>query len=234
MTGLLDTTQMAVLHDAAGELAAPPTAAEVRVYMRGKGEWAEAARHALTLPGDAGLEELRSQARLLATRLGSCRIVVGAEDPGSLYGILDQQGFAVCLLDRFDPRALEGIRHGLLANLRPAPATPPRPAASRPHAMAPGRFFLDMAAAKETDPLFTAREAILVFIERTPFTHLQIKCEHAPRWLESFALVTGLVLETEALESGLKLLTLRQPAGRDEAALVGQKWYDAGGCSCGG
>ena len=135
---------------------------------------------------------------------------------------------------RFEAEALEGVRKGVLAAVQQAtrPQCGMLPT-SRPREIAPRRFFLDMCEAKLTDPLFTARESILVFVETTPFEQLQIKCDHEPRWLPSFALVTGLEMEKEELESGLMLVTVRQPADRNADALLGQKWFDGTGCSCG-
>lgn len=234
MQGLLDGSRIAVFHDDLGALAAPTAASAVAVYVRGERDWSEDKRHSFSLPGGAGLSELREQMHTLAANLGDCRIVVGAEDHGAPYGVLDKLGFYICMMDRFEAEALEGVRKGVLAAVqqvtRPQCGMLPT---SRPREIAPGRFFLDMCEAKITDPLFTARESILVFVETTPFEQLQIKCDHEPRWLPSFALVTGLEMEKEELESGLMLVTVRQPADRNADALLGQKWFDGTGCSCG-
>ena len=45
--------------------------------------------------------------------------------------------------------------------------------------------------------------------------------------------VSTYALFTQLLESGLALVTVRQPADRDADALLGQKWFDGTGCSCG-
>lgn len=234
MQGLLDGSRIAVFHDDLGALAAPTAASAVAVYVRGERDWSEDKRHSFSLPGGAGLSELREQMHALAANLGDCRIVVGAEDHGAPYGVLDKLGFYICMMDRFEAEALEGVRKGVLAAVQQAtrPQCGMLPT-SRPREIAPGRFFLDMCEAKITDPLFTARESILVFVETTPFEQLQIKCDHEPRWLPSFALVTGLEMEKEELESGLMLVTVRQPAHRNADALLGQKWFDGTGCSCG-
>ncbi|MFT3959102.1 MAG: Fe-only nitrogenase accessory AnfO family protein [Desulfovibrio sp.] len=234
MQGLLDGSRIAVFHDDLGALAAPTAASAVAVYVRGERDWSEDKRHSFSLPGGAGLSELREQMHALAANLGDCRIVVGAEDHGAPYGVLDKLGFYICMMDRFEAEALEGVRKGVLAAVQQAtrPQCGMLPT-SRPREIAPGRFFLDMCEAKITDPLFTARESILVFVETTPFEQLQIKCDHEPRWLPSFALVTGLEMEKEELESGLMLVTVRQPADRNADALLGQKWFDGTGCSCG-
>lgn len=234
MQGLLDGSRIAVFHDDLGALAAPTAASTVAVYVRGERDWSEDKRHSFSLPGGAGLSELREQMHALAANLGDCRIVVGAEDHGAPYGVLDKLGFYICMMDRFEAEALEGVRKGVLAAVQQAtrPQCGMLPT-SRPREIAPGRFFLDMCEAKITDPLFTARESILVFVETTPFEQLQIKCDHEPRWLPSFALVTGLEMEKEELESGLMLVTVRQPADRNADALLGQKWFDGTGCSCG-
>lgn len=234
MQGLLDGSRIAVFHDALGALAAPTAATTVAVYVRDEQNWNEHTRHGFSLTQGAGLAELREQMQGLAANLGPCRIVVGAEDHGAPYGVLDKMGFYICMMDRFEAEALEGVRKGVLAAVQQA--TRPQCgmlAGSRPREIAPGRFFLDMCEAKLTDPLFTARESILVFIETTPFDQLQIKCDHEPRWLPSFALVTGLIIEKEELESGLMLVAVRQPADRDADVLLGQKWFDGTGCSCG-
>ena len=234
MQGLLDGSRIAVFHDDLGALAAPTAASAVAVYVRGERDWSEDKRHSFSLPGGTGLSELREQMHALAANLGDCRIVVGAEDHGAPYGVLDKLGFYICMMDRFEAEALEGVHKGVLAAVQQAtrPQCGMLPT-SRPREIAPGRFFLDMCEAKITDPLFTARESILVFVETTPFEQLQIKCDHEPRWLPSFALVTGLEMEKEELESGLMLVTVRQPADRDADALLGQKWFDGTGCSCG-
>lgn len=234
MQGLLDGARIAVFHDETGALAAPLSASGITVYVRGQEEWSEDRRHGFRLAQGAGLAELREQMHALADNLGACRIVVGAEDHGAPYGVLDKLGFYVCMMDRFDPLALDGVRKGVLAAVQQAarPQCGLLPT-SRPREIAPGRFFLDMGEAKLTDPLFTARESILVFFETTPFIQLQIKCDHEPRWLASFLLVTGLTVEREDLESGLSLVTVRHPAEHEADALVGQKWYDGVGCSCG-
>ncbi len=234
MQGLLDGSRIAVFHDALGALAAPTAASTVAVYVRGEYDWSEDIRHGFSLPHGAGLTELREQMHTLADNLGACRIVVGAEDHGAPYGVLDKMGFYICMMDRFEAEALDGVRKGVLAAVQQAarPQCGMLPS-SRPREIAPGRFFLDMCDAKLTDPLFTARESILVFVETTPFEQLQIKCDHEPRWLPSFALVTGLKIEKEELESGLMLVTVRQPADRGTDALLGQKWFDGTGCSCG-
>lgn len=234
MQGLLDGSRIAVFHDDLGTLAAPTAASAVAVYVRGERDWSEDKRHSFSLTSGAGLSELREQMQTLAANLGDCRIVVGAEDHGAPYGVLDKLGFYICMMDRFEAEALEGVRKGVLAAVQQAtrPQCGMLPT-SRPKEIAPGRFFLDMCEAKITDPLFTARESILVFVETTPFEQLQIKCDHEPRWLPSFALVTGLEMEKEELESGLMLVTVRQPADRNADALLGQKWFDGTGCSCG-
>lgn len=234
MQGLLDGSRIAVFHDDLGALAAPTAASAVAVYVRGERDWSEDKIHSFSLTSGAGLSELREQMQTLAANLGDCRIVVGAEDHGAPYGVLDKLGFYICMMDRFETEALEGVRKGVLAAVQQAtrPQCGMLPT-SRPREIAPGRFFLDMCEAKITDPLFTARESILVFVETTPFEQLQIKCDHEPRWLPSFALVTGLEMEKEELESGLMLVTVRQPADRNADALLGQKWFDGTGCSCG-
>lgn len=234
MQGLLDGSRIAVFHDDLGALAAPTAASMVAVYVRDEQGWSEDRRHGFRLAHGAGLAELREQMQALAANLGACRIVVGAEDHGAPYGVLDKMGFYICMMDRFEAEALEGVRKGVLAAVQQAtrPQCGMLPS-SRPRETAPGRFFLDMCAAKLTDPLFTARESILVFVETTPFEQLQIRCDHEPRWLPSFALVTGLEMTKEELESGLMLVTVRQPADRAADALLGQKWFDGTGCSCG-
>ena len=234
MQGLLDGSRIAVFHDAQGALAAPTAASAVAVYVRSENDWSEDKRHSFSLTSGAGLTELREQMQTLAANLGDCRIVIGAEDHGAPYGVLDKLGFYICMMDRFEAEALEGVRKGVLAAVQQAtrPQCGMLPS-SRPREIAPGRFFLDMCEAKITDPLFTARESILVFVETTPFKQLQIKCDHEPRWLPSFALVIGLEMEKEELESGLMLVTVRQPADRNADALLGQKWFDGTGCSCG-
>ena len=234
MQGLLDGSRIAVFHDDLGALAAPTAASAVAVYVRGERDWSEDKRHSFSLTSGAGLSELREQMQTLAANLGDCRIVVGAEDHGAPYGVLDKLGFYICMMDRFEAEALEGVRKGVLAAVQQAtrPQCGMLPT-SRPREIAPGRFFLDMCEAKITDPQFTARESILVFVETTPFEQLQIKCDHEPRWLPSFALVTGLEMEKEELESGLMLVTVRQPADRNADALLGQKWFDGTSCSCG-
>ena len=234
MQGLLDGSRIAVFHDDLGALAAPTAASAVAVYVRGDYDWSEDVRHSFNLSQGAGLAELREQMHALADNLGACRIVVGAEDHGAPYGVLDKMGFYICMMDRFEAEALDGVRKGVLAAVQQAtrPQCGMLPG-SRPSEIAPGRFYLDICEAKLTDPLFTARESILVFVETTPFEQLQIKCDHEPRWLPSFALVTGLEVTKEELESGLALVTVRQPADRDADALLGQKWFDGTSCSCG-
>ena len=201
MQGLLDGSRIAVFHDTVGALAAPTAATTVAVYVRGEQGWSEDKRHGFSLTSGAGLTELREQMHALAGNLGDCRIVVGAEDHGAPYGVLDKMGFYICMMDRFELMALEGVRKGVLAAVQQAvrPQCGMLPT-SRPREIAPGRFFLDICEAKLTDPLFTARESILVFVETTPFEQLQIKCEHEPRWLPSFTLVTGLETTREKLE----------------------------------
>ncbi|MBB5141968.1 Fe-only nitrogenase accessory AnfO family protein [Desulfovibrio intestinalis] len=233
MTTLLDGGRIAVFMNGAGELAAPPTASVVSVYARSEEGWQPESEIAFVLSGLESLGVLREKIDNLVQTLGACRILLGTDDNGALYGMLDAMGFNICIMDRFDALALEAVRGSVLNALRSPAAPSSRPAASTPREIAPGRFFLDMVEAKEADPLFTSREAILVFFEKKPFIQLQVRCDHPPRWLDSFALLTGLEARKEILESGLTLLTINHPEGRDHATLTGQKWFDAGGCSCG-
>ena len=233
MTTLLDGSRIAVFMNGAGELAAPPTASVVSVYARGEDGWQPETEIGFALSGQESIGALREKLDHLVQTLGACRILVGTDDNGALYGMLDALGFNICIMDRFDALALEAVRGSVLHALRNPAAPSSRPAASTPREIAPGRFFLDMVEAKEVDPLFTSREAILVFFEKKPFIQLQIRCDHPPRGLDSFALLTGLETSRETLESGLTLLTVNHPTGRDHATLTGQKWFDAGGCSCG-
>ena len=115
MQGLLDGSRIAVFHDDLGALAAPTAASTVAVYVRGEQNWNEDTRHGFRLTQGAGLAELREQMQGLAANLGACRIVVGAEDHGAPYGVLDKMGFYICMMDRFEAEALEGVRKGVLA-----------------------------------------------------------------------------------------------------------------------
>ena len=187
------------------------------VYVRGEKYWSEDKRHGFSLTDGGGLAELREQMHALADNLTACRIVVGAEDHGAPYGVLDKMGFYICMMDRFEAEALDGVRKGVLAAVQQA--TRPQCgmlASSRPREIAPGRFYLDMCEAKLTDPLFTARESILVFVETTPFEQLQIKCEHEPRWLPSFTLVTGLEMTKEEVLGVVTFYTMyhQKPMGK--------------------
>ena len=234
MASLSHSSVIAVFNDAEGALAGPSTASEVLVYARNETGWNVTERHDFTLRDCSGLAQFRASMHSLAGKLDSCRILIGTQDNGASYSILDSRGFFICRMDGFDPAALERVRSHIMGMRQKSFAgTQSKTTVVLPKEELSGYFFLDINEEKSMDPRFTSKESLLTFFQTTPFTQLRIACDHSPRWLEAFVQLANLDMKKEATESGMLSISINHQPGHDDTELTGTTSFDSGGCACG-
>ncbi|KXS56571.1 MAG: hypothetical protein AMR96_01935 [Candidatus Adiutrix intracellularis] len=233
MAELSDSSSIAVFFNAQKLLAGPSTATEVVIYSRGDREWLPAAQYTFNLVGCNKLAQFHERLGALVTKLGTCRIIIGARDNGVSYSILNKLDFNICQLDLFEVNSLEYVRTRVLNALKKAAAEKDGPVVTFIKELSPGHFFLDLTEAKQQWPQFTSRGVLSDFFESTIFEELSLKCDHTPRWLNDFIALAKLGLRQEKQADGVLHLIIYHLPGHNPAELTGVKWFAPGSCSCG-
>lgn len=235
--------RIAAFVDANGQLVGFYEADEVRVYDGGSGAWAVARTVPIVVQPSMRLQEVKVAIKAMAQQV-ECRVIVSTDGRGLINSVLQEElgfrtwksrGAAIEQLDTVAAldRELAEEREQAAAEAARAPKTRghscegggggggrrkqhasdagPVPVAER---IAQGHYRFDLAAALRNHPLLNSRTALIPVLETTPFSVLDVACDHLPRWFEQVLERLGLSAETSAGPGGGVLARIARKAVR--------------------
>jgi Fe-only nitrogenase accessory protein AnfO len=181
--------KIAVLLDGAGKAAGLQEGGTIYVFERKNDVWSSDVKLDFLPAGFASMAELRSYIGSISRRLGDCKILAAKASNG-FYRVVFE-GFGVGLW------AVTGIPQQFISRLEAFYVEPPAPpeTAAGQEAAAPSAFITpipgktgyyraDLRKVMEHRAGVNSREVLLPFFRHTPFTRLELVCDHVPRWFE--------------------------------------------------
>lgn len=217
--------KIAVQIDAEGRIASPYDSGTVRVFSNDAGEWQPLTDEAFAIDPGRGLAAVKRAVHALATRLGDCRLYLACEARGLVFTILEDelgvhtwkaQGTALAALDAVAQAEAERLA---------APPPPPPPSmgcgcgggCSGPYDgadvisvtaqdLGDGRLGLDLAKILAGNPALNSRQVLFPVLEKKTFRTLEIRCDHAPRWLDAKLSELDLRAAYDSSAQGLRIL----------------------------
>ncbi|WP_409420991.1 Fe-only nitrogenase accessory AnfO family protein [Pseudaeromonas sp. ZJS20] len=228
--------QIAVFEDGAGASQSLPGAGQIRLYQaEGEaGPWQAGAAFPFAL-AQGDLAAMRHQVIQLLKRLHrhGCRDLAVREMHGFVRAILDGFGVGMWCLRGDIPTGLTAIRRQRLAQhaasasddsqRQPgrcrgqgsgAPLSAEARARFLPQPTADGvagSFVIDLVQSLAASGL-NSQQLLLPFLQAQPFTRLQIRCDHPPRWLARELAARAIQLEMTVGADGLPRLWLTPKA----------------------
>lgn len=160
------------------------TTLKVIVFEQSSESWCQIEETYVNIPQDMNVGLLREEVKKLIARLADCRIAVGPQLSGIIYGELNRHGFSIFETQDFTPDTLDGILRDLdegqtaVADLT---YVPKRPVETE----TPGVYQLDLMKLQAANPEISSKQALRGFLDATPFYELRLICAHIPPWLES-------------------------------------------------
>ncbi|MDR1857216.1 MAG: hypothetical protein LBR22_08715 [Desulfovibrio sp.] len=180
MEHAMDAVSVAVMERPDGYLAPLAGDVVVAIYRRSSEGWSREVEGECRLDAGAGLAGMREGLRGLVPLLGTARIVVAREVGGVAVSMLDQRGFRLCGMDRFDAGCLDALCEEIRSGEEEGDVrVPPRPVETD----VPGRYVCDLTAILRDHPELSSKKVLRPFLDTTPFVELEVRFGHVPPWL---------------------------------------------------
>lgn len=215
--------KIATYVDGTGTVASVYEQGEVRVYDTVGGVWSMVQTVPFHVTLDMTLAEVKAAVHAVAAALGDCKVFLSGDVRGLIYAILQEDmGFHTWksdgpLLRQLDTVAekevvfaAEKAREAAAAAAAPKVRASgccgggggggwiklkaPPPAAE---ALGDGHYRFDLTRVLKADPNLNSRLALIPVMEETPFSCLEILCDHIPRWFTRKLLDLNLRAEFE-------------------------------------
>lgn len=191
------TREIAVFHGSDGltlPLGEPGT---VTVYRRREGRWDIARQTAWELDAGRGMKELRRQMAGLLEFLGSCKVFVARSVTGLPYYEMEKAGISIWEVSGQPREFLTDI--ALRDEEAREESAAPAMMVVTPTQLSPGHFFLSIKEIQEKECGVTSKQVLVPLLRKKDFSILEIRCNHAPPWLEAEIAACGLVSRVEKL-----------------------------------
>jgi hypothetical protein len=170
---------MAVIVAKDGSVCAADEGAEIVKYGKRNGIWEEDSRVGFRIDLSSGLLAARGSAEEACRSLADCKAVIGTSVAGVPYQIFDRGGLAILEPASFDPSDLPHLEKLLDGRPESTDAVGPKAVDSE------GNYEMDMISAQNAHPELSSKMLLKEFLERTPFLSLEVRCRHAPPWIEA-------------------------------------------------
>lgn len=219
--------KIAVYVDDSEKLASFYEKGTVRIYDNASGSWQAGHVIPFEIKLDMTLAEVKRRLKAVGGQLGDCRSFLSGEVRGLLYSVLQEEmGIHTwksegSLHEQLDFVVLKEQALAIqqekdaaeLALAPPAPVFsgggcggggrggiygPAKPAWVPVQRIKDGHYRIDLAEAMRKYPNLNSRQALIPFLEGTPFQKLEILCDHIPRWFSRKLDELNLMVEVES------------------------------------
>ncbi len=160
----------------------------VKMYTRGKDNtWTETGSISFVPANNNGIAGLRKSITEMVQKLGDCRIFVASEVAGQLYNVLEASMFNIYEAEGKPEEFLDSVWNAEEAEMKAPSVNTDKPL----NGFYPekteneGHYFLDLKSLLASKPELTSKQALIPFLSNADFTHLEVICDHLPRWFES-------------------------------------------------
>lgn len=231
--------KIATYVDQAGAVANVYEQGEVRVYDQVDGTWTCVQTLPFRVDYEMTLTQVKAAVRDVATALGDCKVFLSSEVRGLIYSILQEEmGFHTWKSDGSLDHQLDTVAEKEVVyaaekarEAAQAAAAPkvrasgccggggggwirlkaPPPAAE---ALGDGHYRFDLVRVLKDDPNLNSRLALIPVMEETPFSRLEILCDHIPRWFTRKLLDLNLRAEFEHRADQVRVMVFPKHDGQ--------------------
>jgi Fe-only nitrogenase accessory protein AnfO len=203
--------KIAILLGAGGRAAGLQDGGSIYVFERKKAEWQADIKLDFSPAGLGSMTELRAYIGSVSRSLGDCRILAAKLSTGFFRIAFESFGVALWAVEGV-PRDYIGLIEAFYSGQGALPVEtaetkfPQFPAECEvPALIVPvpnraGYYTADLRDVMAHRSGINSREALLPFFRHTPFSRLELICDHIPRWFETE--LPALKLRYEAEYSG--------------------------------
>lgn len=220
--------------DEAGELTSLRKKGVLRLYEGEAQNWRAIQDIPLDISEETALSKIREGLDQAIEAMGDCRVVLSSEARGFFYSYLEEIGVRTWQSDAPVIDALPQVEKGEIEKAakgvecqenhagcssggcgskgkKLVSITPMKPV--KPQDLGKGRFLIDLAATMKRYQTMNSRDVLIPILSETPFTTLEILCDHLPRWFHNQIAALGLKAEVETLENTgiVKATVTRKP-----------------------
>jgi len=229
-----------------GELTSLYKRGRFRLYEGEAQNWRAIGDIPFEMNAEASLANVRETIETAATSFGDCKVILSTEARGFFYSYFSELGVASWksrepLLDAL-PTVEKGEREKAeaaakcaseragcnsggcgskgrkIVQLQPVTtAQPPVP----PQDLGGGLYRFDLASELKKNPLLNSRQALIPILSETPFTTLEVVCDHIPRWF---------MQRIVELDLDAAIVTLEPPAHGVKATITRRAGCDSSEC----
>ncbi len=208
--------EIAVLTDAAGQLAPWTAGGSLTVFRRENGVWRERDACSVGLDASGGLSGLRRQMAGVIEMLGGCDIVLAAAVTGVPYFELEKADVAIWEMQgAFEKELLETVlQEAALAEQARRQVQPA--AVPVPEHLGNGHYRISIKEVQENGGA-TSKQVLQGFLQKGCYEQVDIICAHVPPWLEGEFAGGALAGTVEKTANGTRLTVRRaEKEGRKE------------------
>jgi len=207
----------------------------LRLFEDVSGTWVGVREVALELREDMPLSVLKDALRRAVDELGGdARVFLARELRGVLRVFLEEFGLRVWksrgpLETQLSDAARQEREE--VARQEAADAEIPRP--DPVGELSEATYRIDLVALLSEGSCHVSRDMLMPFLETTPFSRLEVVCDHVPRWFPAELPELGLRAVVPQAAPGSVLTVTVEPVGAPLSSPPGRRPGHSG-CSCGG
>jgi Fe-only nitrogenase accessory protein AnfO len=176
----------------------------LRLYAQENGVWSPVSETACDGINARSIPELATQTARFGDLLDGAEALLLRDVRGIAVTLLQNLGLRLWRLDGPPEPALDAVRQALEAPAREQPD----PARFFERGAAEGEYRIDLAALLANDASLYSQLVLVPFLQQTPFSRLEVVCDHPPRWLDKQLPTAGFSWE-ESSEDGVCRLVIR-------------------------
>jgi len=192
----------------------------VNVYTLAGDRWTAGDAFAFELGGHPGLASLKDAIQTLAERLGECRILLVRDVRGFPRTMLIELGFTLWSVAGDPVEQLDNVMQLTAQAAEAAAAAIAANQAFSSDMAVPaflggscsGIYTIDISQVQGSGTGHNSKDILLPFLQSTPFTRLDIVCDHVPKWFSGELAAMKLNFSTEPLKDGRWLVSVRSDA----------------------
>lgn len=195
----------------------------VIIYTLTGDRWKAGDTFAFEPGGHPGLASLKDAIQTLAAKLGDCRIMLLRDVRGFPRTMLIELGFTLWSVAGDPADQLDNVMQLTAQAAEAAAAAVAANRASASDMAVPaflggscaGIYTIDISQVQGSGTGHNSKDILLPFLQSTPFTRLDIVCDHVPKWFPGELGAMKLNFSTTPLEDGRWLISVRSDARRN-------------------
>jgi Fe-only nitrogenase accessory protein AnfO len=205
--------KIAVLLDDAGRAAGFHEGGTIYIFERQEDVWRSDIKFDFLPAGFASMTELRDYIGSISCRLGDCKILAAKASAGFYRVAFESFGVGLWAVTG-TPRHFIGQVEAFYTKPAPSPADSSEdgktPVFITPISGKTGYYRADLREVMAHRAGINSRELLLPFFKQTPFTRLELVCDHIPRWFEKELPALKLRADAESADRIVKVHVYHQ------------------------